>query len=58
LIESPEGIRKIYQVVWDTSNSETMARENRALEAAKRELNIEGELVTPDTYLEQIWANF
>lgn len=55
LVEDRLGNRKIYQVVWDTKNEETLRREMRALKAAEQELNIPGELVTPETYMQKIW---
>lgn len=50
--KDPFGKLKLYQVVWDMSNSETYARETRALEAAKAELGVEGEIITPENYYE------
>ncbi len=44
----------LYQVVWDISNKETLAREKRALEAAEKELKIKGKIITPETFLEML----
>lgn len=55
LVENPDGRRKLYQVVWDVSDAKTLAREERALSLAREELKIEGELITPETYIENIW---
>ncbi len=52
LIEDRQGHRKLYQVCWNTEDPDTLARETRALEAAKKELKIPGELITPRSYLE------
>lgn len=54
-VEAQDGSRKIYQVVWDITDPKTIEREQRALEAAKKELKVEGELITPDTYIEKIF---
>jgi len=56
LVEGTDGTRKLYQVVWDISDSKTLAREERALSLAKQELQLEGELITPDTYIEKAWG--
>ncbi len=55
LIEDKSGKRKLYQVCWDPSDRETLAREMRALNLAKEELQLEGELITPQSYIEQAW---
>ncbi|MFN3235184.1 MAG: ATP-binding protein [Gammaproteobacteria bacterium] len=55
LTEDPMNRKKLYQVVWDTENPETMKREMRALSAAEKELGIKGELITPETYLRSIF---
>ena len=56
LIEDSEGRRTLYQVVWDASDPKTLERETRALHSAMRELGIDGELITPDNYIEKIWT--
>ena len=53
LVKGPQGKLKLLQVCWDTSNKETLAREERALEIAKQELQIEGELITLYSYLKK-----
>src|SRR3989338_659267 len=45
-----EGRRACIQVCWDMSDEETVARETRALSAAKKELGISGVIITPSTY--------
>jgi len=39
-------------VVWDDSDAEAAARETRALDVAKAELGVEGEIITPKNYYE------
>ena len=46
--------RKLYQVCWDIENKTTLDREVRALSFAEKELGSSGELVTPDSYIEQL----
>lgn len=55
LIEDRTGEKKLIQVCWDTSNAETLQREIRALETASKELNLPGELITPESYIENFW---
>ncbi len=57
LTEDPLGKIHLYQVVWDTSDEKTLAREMRALDAAKAELNVSGELITPESYIKQAWES-
>ena len=45
------GKPHLYQVVWDTYDSQTLAREYRALESAEKELGIAGELIDPIKFL-------
>ncbi|MFM8454794.1 MAG: ATP-binding protein [Gammaproteobacteria bacterium] len=54
-VEHPETGQKLYQVAWDLSDPKTLAREERALEAAKAELNIPGEIISPENYIEKIF---
>lgn len=51
------GKPKLFQVVWDIGNEETLHREQRALQAAQNELKIEGEIITPKTYIENTWQH-
>lgn len=46
-----EGNKELIQVVWDMSNENTLAREQRSLECAIKELNIPGRIVTSKDYL-------
>ena len=55
LVEDPLGNKKLYQVVWNSEDDSTLQREIRALDAAKEELQLPGEIISPSTYLEQIW---
>lgn len=52
LIQSRQGKKYLIQVAWNLDNPETTAREMRALECAKKELGIEGEIITLDSYLQ------
>ena len=54
LTEDPYGQRKLYQVVWDDTEITTMEREQRALDIAKKELQLEGEIITPKNFLRHI----
>lgn len=47
------GKRECLQVCWDTSNPETLKREERALFAAKKEIGIPGRIITPYDYLRE-----
>ncbi|MBX9923023.1 MAG: DUF4143 domain-containing protein [Rhabdochlamydiaceae bacterium] len=51
LVKSSSGKKKLFQVVWEVFDEKTLEREERALYAAMKELQIEGELVTLDSYL-------
>lgn len=44
------GKMHLYQVCWDTQDKQTLAREERALMMANKELQIEGMLITPESY--------
>jgi hypothetical protein len=45
------GHRKFFQVTWDMHDDEVMKRETRALEAGMKELKIDGEIITLDSFL-------
>ena len=49
---SSDGALHLYQVAWDVTDPETLAREQRALTSAEKELGIKGQLITPATYLQ------
>lgn len=55
LTEDRMGQRKLYQVVWDSSDKKTLAREMRALKSAEKELGIKGEIITVENYLEKVY---
>lgn len=55
LVENLKGERKLYQIVWDVRDKATLEREERALRAAEQELNIKGELITPEIYIKNYW---
>jgi predicted AAA+ superfamily ATPase len=50
--QSPDGKKEFIQVTWDMSDPETRAREERALEEAKKELNLPGKIIDKNSYLE------
>lgn len=51
LTKDLNGKTHLYQVVWDTSDNATLLRERRALKEATDELNVPGEIITPEIYL-------
>lgn len=51
LTQSARGEKKLYQVAWHIEDDETLAREKRALHAAVEELDVDGELITLESYL-------
>lgn len=51
LVQMTRGRKKFFQVTWDMQDINTMEREKRALEAGMKELNIDGEIITLDSYL-------
>lgn len=51
VVQAPRGQKKMFQVCWDTEDQKTLDREQRALEEGMKELKIDGELVTLDSYL-------
>ncbi len=51
LTRSLRGEQKLYQVVWETEDSSTLVREERALAEAEQELGIKGEIITPQRFL-------
>lgn len=53
LAQAPRGNKKLFQVAWDIDDPKTLDREQRALEAGIKELKIDGELITLDSYLRQ-----
>ncbi|MCX7121521.1 MAG: ATP-binding protein [Gammaproteobacteria bacterium] len=53
LAQTVDGRQKLIQVCWDVSDEETLARETRALKAAEKELKIEGEIITLNSYLKK-----
>ncbi len=51
LAQTPRGHKKFFQVAWDMQNANTIEREERALQAGMKELKIDGEIITLDSYL-------
>jgi predicted AAA+ superfamily ATPase len=46
------GKLHLYQVAWDIADKATYEREERALKQAEKELGIQGEIITPETYMD------
>jgi len=46
-----EGETHLYQVAWETDDPKTLAREERALRMAEKELGVKGTIITPEIYL-------
>lgn len=53
LIQDRSGNKQLLQVRWDMNDKNTLEREERALEAAKKELNIPGKIITLASYLRE-----
>lgn len=53
LVQTSRGKKKLFQVVWSMEDQNTLKREERALEAAMKELQIDGEIITLDSFLEK-----
>jgi uncharacterized protein len=53
LAQTPRGHKKFFQVAWDMQDVNTIEREERALQAGMKELKIDGEIVTLDSYLRE-----
>lgn len=51
LAQTPRGQKKLFQVTWNMQDKNTMEREKRALESGMKELKIDGEIVTLESYL-------
>jgi predicted AAA+ superfamily ATPase len=51
IVQTRRGHKKFFQVVWDMQDPDTAKREERALQAGMKELKIDGEIVTLDSYL-------
>lgn len=51
LAQTPRGHKKFFQVAWDMKEANTIEREERALQAGMKELKIDGEIITLDSYL-------
>ncbi len=50
LTQDPLGKMRLFQVCWNIQDAKTLARETTALNAAVTELQVQGELVTPESY--------
>lgn len=53
LAQTPQGKKKLFQVVWNMQDAKTQEREERALQAGMKQLKIEGSIVTLESYLRQ-----
>ena len=53
LAQTPRGHKKFFQVAWNMHNAHTLEREKRALQAGMKELKIDGEIITLDSYLRE-----
>ncbi|MDP1836530.1 MAG: ATP-binding protein [Chlamydiales bacterium] len=51
LAQTARGQKKFFQVTWDMQDLNTVEREQRALQEGMRELKIDGEIITLDSYL-------
>ena len=51
LTQTLDGELYLYQICWDVNNQDTIERETRALDIAKKDLGIDGILITPDHFL-------
>ncbi|MCB1068403.1 MAG: ATP-binding protein [Simkania sp.] len=52
VVRDQKGNCELLQVVWDMDDVETRAREERALEEAKKELGFPGKIIDYTTYLQ------
>jgi hypothetical protein len=52
LVQTARGEKKFFQVAWEVEDKATLEREQRALQAGMKELNIKGELITLESYLQ------
>lgn len=53
LVQTLRGGQKLFQVAWNMHETETLERENRALQAGMEELKIDGAIITLDSYLRE-----
>lgn len=51
LVQTPQGNKKLFQVVWKMEDAQTLKREDRALREGMISLKIDGEIITLDSYL-------
>lgn len=54
LTRSLEGTLQLYQVVWEMDDPQTLDREQRALGEAKAELGIDGTIITPENFFNEL----
>ncbi len=53
VVKTAQGQQKCFQVTWDQEAEETAEREQRGLEEGMKELQMDGEIITLDSYLEK-----
>ena len=53
LVQDRQGEKHLLQVTWNMNDPDTMERETRALELAKKELQIPGKIITLESYLRE-----
>lgn len=53
VVQSKQGQAELIQVVWDKTDTKAFAREQRALEAAQKELNLPGRIIDLVDYLQR-----
>lgn len=53
LVQDRQGNKELLQVVWEMKDAETVERETRALELAKKELGLPGKIITLESYLHE-----
>lgn len=51
--QTARGHKKLFQICWDMQDANTLEREQRALEAGMKELKMDGEIITLDSYLRE-----
>lgn len=51
LIQTPHGEKKLLQVTWEMTAEDTFQREHEALNAAMDELQLDGKIITLDSFL-------
>lgn len=50
-VQAPRGQKKLFQIAWNHEDKNTFDREQRALQEGMKELKIDGEIITLESYL-------